>query len=103
MSVITAPPAPTTRAGTPQAPSRQLRRALKPGTIGKVIVLLVAAFLTLGPVVWTVWTALTPQIAGSAERDFGLSAFLDVFDQVDMVLLIWNSVLVTAAARSVRC
>ncbi len=50
MSVITAPPAPTTRAGTPQAPSRQLRRALKPGTIGKVIVLLVAAFLTLGPV-----------------------------------------------------
>ncbi len=97
MSVITAPAAPTTRAGTPPTPSRQLKRALRPGTIGKVIVLLVAAFLTLGPVIWTVWTALTPQIAGSSERDFGLSAFLDVFDQVDMVLLIWNSVLVTAA------
>ncbi|HEU4544807.1 MAG TPA: carbohydrate ABC transporter permease [Microlunatus sp.] len=97
MSVITAPPAPTTRADAPHPTSRQLQRALKPGTIGKVVVLLVAAFLTLGPVIWTVWTALTPQIAGSAERDFGLSAFLDVFASVDMVLLIWNSVLVTAA------
>lgn len=75
--------------------ARRISRGLKPGTIGKVVVLLIAAFLTLGPVIWTVWTALTPQVAGSAERDFGLSAFVDVFDQVDMVLLIWNSVLVT--------
>lgn len=80
---------------TQQPSSRQFSRALKPGTIGKVVVLLIAAFLTLGPVIWTVWTALTPQVAGSAERDFGLAAFVDVFEQVDMVLLIWNSVLVT--------
>ena len=86
----------TTAVATITPPStRQLKRALKPTTIGKVVVLLIAAFLTLGPVIWTVWAALTPQVAGSAERDFGLSAFLDVFAQVDMVLLIWNSVLVT--------
>ncbi|GAA3704228.1 carbohydrate ABC transporter permease [Microlunatus aurantiacus] len=98
MSVTTAPPpVVSARTDPPSSSGRRLKRALKPGTIGKVVVLLVAAFLTLGPVIWTVWTALTPQIAGTAERDFGLSAFVDVFDQVDMVLLIWNSVLVTAA------
>lgn len=88
-ATITAPPS------TGQPRTRQLRRTLTPGTIGKVVVLLIAAFLTLGPVIWTVWTALTPQVAGTAERDFGLSAFADVFASVDMVLLIWNSVLVT--------
>lgn len=77
------------------SPTRTLKRTLKPGLIGKAFVLLIAAFLTLGPVLWTVWTALTPQVAGSSERHFGLSAFADVFNQVDMVLLIWNSVLVT--------
>ncbi|HEU5485231.1 MAG TPA: carbohydrate ABC transporter permease [Microlunatus sp.] len=85
----------TTAVLSPSSSARPLRRTLRPGLIGKVLVLLVAAFLTLGPVIWTVWTALTPQIAGSAERDPGLSAFADVFASVDMVLLIWNSVLVT--------
>jgi multiple sugar transport system permease protein len=85
----------TAAALAPSTSVRPLSRRIKPGLIGKVVVLLVAAFLTLGPVIWTVWTALTPQIAGSAERDPGLSAFADVFASVDMVLLIWNSVLVT--------
>jgi multiple sugar transport system permease protein len=87
-------PAPVT---TPRTASRQLKRGLKPGTVAKVIILLIAAFLTLGPVIWTLWTALTPQVAGTSERNFGLGAFADVFAQVDLVLLIWNSVLVTAA------
>ena len=80
--------------GAPAGP-RRLGRTIKPGLIGKAVVLLIAALLTLGPVIWTVYTALTPQIAGSADRDFGLSAFSDVFSQVNMGLLIWNSVLVT--------
>lgn len=58
--------------------------------LGRPVVLAVAAFLTLGPVVWTAWVALAPSGEG-----FGLSAFRDVFAQVDMVLLVWNSVLVT--------
>ena len=52
--------------------------------------LLVATFLTLGPVVWTFWVALTP-----AGEGLSISAFGDVFDQVDMMLLFWNSTLVT--------
>ncbi|NGN91578.1 carbohydrate ABC transporter permease [Nocardioides sp. KC13] len=58
--------------------------------LGRPVVLAAAAFLTLGPVVWTAWVALAPSGEG-----FGLSAFRDVFAQVDMVLLVWNSVLVT--------
>lgn len=85
----------TTAVLAPAPTGRTLKRGLRPGLIGKAVVLLIAAFLTLGPVIWTVYTALTPQIAGSSDRELGLSAFADVFDQVDMVLLIWNSVLVT--------
>lgn len=95
MTTTIAAPHDTNRPTSRPDSSRRLRRALQPTTVAKVLVLFIAAFLTLGPVIWTVWTALTPQVAGSAERDFGLSAFVDVFDQVDMVLLIWNSVLVT--------
>jgi multiple sugar transport system permease protein len=95
MTTATLSAPPSARRPGDTGPARTLKRTLKPGTIGKVVVLLIAAFLTLGPVIWTVWTALTPQVAGSSERVFGLSAFVDVFDQVDMVLLIWNSVLVT--------
>jgi multiple sugar transport system permease protein len=68
----------------------------RPGTIGRVVILLVAAFLTLGPVLWTLWISLTPQVAGSDQTNFGLGAYSDVFAKVDMVVLIWNSALVTA-------
>ena len=71
------------------------RRTLSPGTIGRVVVLGVATVLTLGPVLWTLWIAVTPQVAGAGQTRFGLSAFADVFAKVDMVLLVWNSALVT--------
>ncbi|GAB2599066.1 carbohydrate ABC transporter permease [Pseudactinotalea suaedae] len=78
---------------TPPTRTRRERGAL--GSAAKVAVMVVAAFLTLGPVVWTLFTALTPLEAGTGERSFGLGAFADVFVQVDMWLLVWNSALVT--------
>lgn len=83
----TAPPAPT--------PRRAGLRAPRATTVGRVVVLAVAAFLTLGPVVWTLWVSLTPLAIETGESGFGLAAYRDVFTQVDMVLLIWNSALVT--------
>lgn len=76
---------------------RPIRRrpTITPGTIGRIVGLLVATFLTLGPVVWTVWTALTPLDTATGQRSFGVAAFADVFSQVNMVLLVWNSALVT--------
>jgi multiple sugar transport system permease protein len=75
-------------------PAATARRRRVPANLGTLIVLGVAAFLTLGPVVWTLFRALTPQVAG-ADRHFSLSAFSDVFDQIDMVRLVVNSTLVT--------
>lgn len=69
---------------------RQPHRPMDPATTGRTAVLLIATFLTLGPVLWTLWVALTPAGGG-----LSLSAFADVFNQVDMVLLTWNSALVT--------
>ena len=63
-------------------------------TAGRVAILLVALFLTLGPVVWTVFTALTPPGA-NGQRTLSLDAFRDVADKVDIVRLFWNSTLVT--------
>lgn len=87
------------------APARQYRRArlVTPTFIGKVVVLSVAALLTLGPVLWTVSTSLRPvtESLGATPTiwptslDFG--SYADVFTKVDMWLLVWNSVLVTAA------
>lgn len=61
--------------------------------------LLVALALTLGPVVWTVLTSLRPpdQALGSSFSLSGLSldSYRAVFEQIDMWLLILNSVLVT--------
>ncbi|MFB9378555.1 carbohydrate ABC transporter permease [Kineococcus gynurae] len=80
----------------PAAPApRPPRRRLRPGTIGRIAILAVAVFLTLGPVVWTVWTSFRPQVAGLG-IDPGFGAYVDVFAQVDVWLLVWNSVLVTA-------
>jgi multiple sugar transport system permease protein len=66
------------------------------GTVGRVLVLAIATFLTLGPVVWTFWTSVTPQPIGGGSAQLGLGAYRDAFSKVSMGLLFWNSVLVTA-------
>lgn len=68
---------------------------LQMGKVGKYILLAIGAFLTLGPMVWTLITALTPTDVETGETMFGFSAFLDVFDRVPFWLYFWNSVLVT--------
>jgi len=83
---IATPPVAATRA-------RKVRRA--PKHLGTIIVLSIVTVLTLGPVIWTLVEAVTPQEAGSTSSSVGLSAFADVFDQVDMGLLVLNSALVT--------
>lgn len=65
------------------------------GMVGKIVLLLIALFLTLGPVVWTVYTALTP-VAEDGTRKLSLAAFQDVFTKIDVARLFLNSVLVTA-------
>lgn len=70
-------------------------------TAARAAILIVATFLTLGPVVWTVMTSMRPPTeslgAGGSMFSGGLSfgSYADVFKQVNMWLLIWNSVLVT--------
>jgi multiple sugar transport system permease protein len=80
-----------------QPPRRNPRPRAVPrlSTVGKFVVLAIAVFLTLGPVVWTVWTSFRPQVAGG-DVDPGFGAYVDVFAQTDVLLLVWNSVLVTA-------
>ncbi len=79
------------------------RRRLRPTPSGSTrgFVLLVAAALTLGPVIWTLSTSLRspaesftlpPQLIPA---DPDLSPYRQVFEQVDMVLLTLNSALVT--------
>ena len=75
---MTAPPAPRHAA----ARRRRSTPASPLGTLGRIAVLAIAAFLTLGPVIWTLWTSLTPQPPGGGEAEFGLGAYRDVFDQV---------------------
>ena len=85
----------TTPTPSPVAtPVATRRRRRVPRNLGTLIVLGVATVLTLGPVLWTLVRALTPQEAGQPKQ-FGLSAFSDVFDQIDMVQLVLNSTLVT--------
>ncbi len=84
-----APALPAPRPSAPPRPTAAL------STLGRIAVLVVATALTLGPVVWTLWTALTPTEVGTGTVRPGLSAFVDVFTQVDFALLFLNSVLVT--------
>src|SRR3954452_10950848 len=76
------------------APPTAPRRRRLPANLGPLVTLRGPPFLPLGPVVWTLFRALTPQEAG-APRHFSFSAFSDVFDQIDMVQLVLNSALVT--------
>ena len=65
------------------------------GTFGKYLLLSLGAFLTLGPVVWTLWVALTPTDPQTNITTFGFAAFADVFTKIPVWLYVWNSVLVT--------
>jgi multiple sugar transport system permease protein len=86
---------------TTVAPER--RRALPaPSTAVRMVVLLVAAALTLGPVIWTLSTSLRspaesftlpPQLIPT---DPDLTSYAEVFQQIDMAVLVLNSALVTA-------
>jgi len=95
MTAATAPAATRGSTAPPAAPVRARRSPVPLATWGRIVVLAIAAFLTLGPVIWTLWTSLTPLPVGGAEGEFGLAAYRDVFDQVNMALLVWNSALVT--------
>ncbi|MFT3876829.1 MAG: carbohydrate ABC transporter permease [Propioniciclava sp.] len=66
------------------------------GTAGKYLILALGTFLTLGPVVWTLWVSLTPSDVETNVTTFGLAAFADVFKKIPVWLYIWNSALVTA-------
>jgi multiple sugar transport system permease protein len=80
---------------TTQSTRTRSRSRMPLSTYGRIAVLAIAAFLTLGPVIWTLWTSLTPQPVGGGAAEPGFSAYRDVFHQVSMGLLIWNSALVT--------
>lgn len=76
-------------------------RQPRSGTIVRIVVLLVAAALTLGPVLWTLSTSLrTPSESFNLPPQFlplnpDFSSYAQVFQQVDMILLVFNSALVT--------
>jgi multiple sugar transport system permease protein len=63
--------------------------------IGKFVVLGLAAFFTLAPVVWTLVTALSPSDVETHTVQFGFAAFADVFSKIPVWLYTWNSALVT--------
>ncbi|WP_164232903.1 carbohydrate ABC transporter permease [Microbacterium hydrocarbonoxydans] len=65
------------------------------GSIGKFVLLGLAAFFTLAPVVWTLITALTVTDTETGVTSFGLGSFADVFAQIPVWLYTWNSALVT--------
>lgn len=100
-----APQATESRRPGPNLPQRISRTRHLPdlGTLGRIAFLLVATALTLGPVLWTVSTSLRPvtESLGATPSlvptSLDVGAYRDVFVQVDMALLILNSVLVTAA------
>lgn len=83
--------------GTP-APRKKARVSGR--TAARAAILIVATFLTLGPVLWTVMTSMRPPTeslggGGSFFSGLSFSSYADVFKQVNMWLLIWNSALVT--------
>ncbi|MGV8873444.1 MAG: carbohydrate ABC transporter permease [Rhodococcus sp. (in: high G+C Gram-positive bacteria)] len=96
MTITSAP-----RSGPAATPVRSRRRGGQK-IYGRIAVLTVVALLTLGPVVWTVTTALQPPTESLQVPPRLLPAnptfesFSSVFDQVDFWMLTLNSVLVTA-------
>jgi multiple sugar transport system permease protein len=91
----------TRRDRRPDAPARRRRRPLDWTLAGRIAVLVLAAALTLGPVLWTLSTSLRPP-ADSLRLppafipwDPDFTSYGQVFKQVDMALLVLNSALVT--------
>lgn len=75
-------------------PVAAVHHRISASLVGRVVVLLIALFLTLGPVIWTLAVSLTPTDS-LGQRTLSLTAFRDVFSQVDVIRLFWNSTLVT--------
>lgn len=92
---------------TPSAPARTPgiphHAWYAPSKLGKYAILVFCTLLTLGPVLWTISTSMRPvtESLGASPslipRSLDTASYKDVFDQVDMKLLILNSILVTAA------
>jgi len=77
------------------------RRLPAAGTVGRYAALAVAAALTLGPVLWTLSTSLrTPSESFNLPPSFlpvnpDFTAYQEVFQQINVGLLVLNSALVT--------
>lgn len=89
------------------SPERTHKRSFNPMLLPKALVIAVALLLCLGPMLWTVLTALRPpsQALGGDPISFshlGFSSFQGAFKQVDMWLLILNSVLVTGLVTAAQ-
>jgi multiple sugar transport system permease protein len=77
------------------------RRKLNWNTVVRLLLLLLAAALTLGPVMWTLSTSLrSPSESFKLPPSFfpwnpDFSSYAQVFQQLDIVILVLNSALVT--------
>lgn len=77
------------------------RRPFDWGMAGRILVLLLVATLILGPVMWTFSTSLRPPAEGLSlppsfiPLDPDFSSYREVFQQLNMGLLVLNSALVT--------
>ena len=85
----------------PDAPASRRRRPFDWSLAGRVAVLVLAAALTLGPVLWTLSTSLRPPAdslrlpPSFLPLSPDVTSYVQVFKQVDMALLVLNSALVT--------
>lgn len=85
----------------PRPVQRKTRKPITGAYIGRLAVLLVAAVLTLGPVMWTLSTSLRlpaesfdlPPRFIPWDPDF--TSYSEVFAQIDMIRLVVNSALMT--------
>lgn len=92
----------TTISERTQAPApAAARRKTNWNTVLRVVLLLLAAALTLGPVLWTLSTSLrSPSESFKLPPSFfpwdpDFTSYAQVFQQLDMVILVLNSALVT--------
>ncbi|QDG68032.1 carbohydrate ABC transporter permease [Pseudarthrobacter sp. NIBRBAC000502772] len=85
---------------TPAVPARS-RRKPNWNLVLRIVLLMIAAVLTLGPVMWTLSTSLrSPSESFKLPPSFfpwnpDFTSYAQVFRQVDIVLLVLNSALVT--------
>ncbi|MDR6413354.1 carbohydrate ABC transporter permease [Pseudarthrobacter sulfonivorans] len=87
--------------GTAPAVPARPRRKLNWNLVLRVVLLMIAAILTLGPVMWTLSTSLrSPSESFKLPPSFfpwnpDFTSYTQVFKQLDIVLLVLNSALVT--------